>query len=161
MPGSRAEARIEDFQQRSARVVVELWRRSFEHGVGIVDPHPLEDQLAHFETAVLPRCTVRVAWIGPQIVGFMATTAESVEHLYVDVPWLGRGIGTQLLTLAKTGSSGSLWLYTFARNANARAFYERHGFVDTGHGFENMWKLEDIRYVWSRGPRPTSAPAPA
>ena len=66
------------------------------------------------------------------------------------MPRLGRGIGSRLLTLAKSESSGSLWLFTFAQNIRARAFYERHGFIDTGHGFENMWNLEDIKYVWSR-----------
>ena len=142
--------RIADFQPQYTRRIVELWRRSFEHGVGITDPHPLDDQLAYFETTVLPANAVRVAFLGPDPVGFLASTPESVSHLYVAVPCIGRGIGTRLLDLAKAESSGSLWLHTFAQNAVARAFYERHGFVDAGHGFENMWKLEDVRYVWSR-----------
>lgn len=143
--------RIQDFQPHLARQVVLMWRKSFEHGVGITDHHPLEEQLAYFEDTVLVENKVRVAFLGSDLVGFLASTPESVAHLYVDVPFLDRGIGTQLLSVAQSESSGSLWLYTFAQNTNARAFYERRGFVNTGHGFENMWNLEDIKYVWSRG----------
>jgi RimJ/RimL family protein N-acetyltransferase len=55
-----------------------------------------------------------------------------------------------LLDWAKHHSQGSLWLYTFARNAGARAFYERNGFVAIAHGFEPGWKLEDVKYQWIR-----------
>jgi ribosomal protein S18 acetylase RimI-like enzyme len=50
---------------------------------------------------------------------------------------------------AKAGSTGSLWLYTFARNVRACRFYEKHGFVAVEHGFESHWQLEDIKYSWS------------
>jgi ribosomal protein S18 acetylase RimI-like enzyme len=142
--------RIEDFQPRQARELVELWRRSFEHGVGITDPNPLEEQLAYFRSTILPGNRVRVALRESALVGFIASTPQSIACLYVAVPHIGRGIGSRLLSLAKSESSGSLWLYTFAQNSNARAFYERRGFIDVGHGFENMWKLEDVKYVWSR-----------
>jgi len=140
--------RIEDFQPRFGWPLVSMWRESFEHGVGIVDPHPLAKQLEYFESVVLPQTRVRIALVGAELVGFIASTSSSVAHLYVAIPHIGRGIGSCLLSLAKRESSGSLWLYTFAQNVRARAFYERHGFTDIGHGFDNMWKLEDIKYVW-------------
>ncbi len=142
--------RIEPYQPRHARPLVELWRASFEHGVGIADPHPLEEQLAFFEAKVHPENTVRIALSAFTLVGFIASTPESIAQIYVGVPFIGRGIGSQMLSLAKSESSGSLWLHTFACNARARAFYERHGFKDSGHGYENMWNLEDIKYIWSR-----------
>jgi len=141
---------IEPYRPQHARPLVELWRTSFEHGVGITDPHPLEAQLAFFEEKVLLENKVRIAFSASTLVGFIASTPESIAQLYVAVPFIGRGIGSQLLALAKSESSGSLWLYTFVCNARARAFYERHGFKDSGHGYENMWNLEDIKYSWSR-----------
>lgn len=51
---------------------------------------------------------------------------------------------------AKSGSHGHLCLYTFARNARARAFYEKHGFRAVAHGFEPTWHLDDVRYEWTR-----------
>jgi GNAT superfamily N-acetyltransferase len=125
------------------------WRASFEDGVGITDPHPLAEQCAYFVDHVLPHFDVRVALVDGATAGFIAASRESIAQLYV---WRGRqrrGIGTRLLTWAKERSGGSLWLYTFAQNRRACAFYERHGFVAVAHGFEPTWKLADVRYEWS------------
>jgi len=128
--------------------LVAMWRESFEAGVGVTDPHPIAEQRAAFLTKVLSESEVRVAMLGGRLVGFVAASRESVAQLYVRVGFHRRGIGTMLLAWAKTQSDGSLWLYTFARNRVARAFYERHGFVDVAHGFEPFWQLDDARYEW-------------
>ena len=143
--------RIADYRDENAREVVQLWRASFEHGVGITDHHPIQDQLDHFLADVVPHNKVRVACEGSLVIGFIAFTPESIAHLYVRVKWIGRGVGTCLLGLAKAESGGSLWLYTFARNKNARRFYERHGFREVERESENMWRLEAIKYRWVRG----------
>lgn len=128
--------------------LVDMWRASFEFGVGIVDPHPIEGQREFFTSQLLPQNEVVVALRDGQIVAVLASNRDSVAQLYVRVGCHREGIGTWLLDRAKARSAGSLWLYTFAQNAVARHFYERHGFVDVGHGFENMWQLEDVRYEW-------------
>jgi GNAT superfamily N-acetyltransferase len=143
--------RIQAYEASQARSVVELWRESFEYGVGIKDHHPIEEQHAHFVEQVVPTNTVRVALDGPSLVALMASRSDSISHLYVCVARLGQGIGSRLVQLAKTESAGSLWLYTFAQNKNARRFYEYQGFVELERESENMWKLEAIKYVWYRG----------
>jgi len=130
------------------RPLVDMWRASFEHGVGIVDPHPIAEQRQYLVSRVVPSFEVSVALRQEEIVGFVAADRESVSQLYVRVGCHRQGIGTTLLGLAKARSSGSLWLYTFARNTVARSFYERHGFVVVAHGFEPMWQLEDVKYEW-------------
>ncbi len=127
-----------------------MWRASFEHGVGVVDPHSIEEQAAFFEAKVRPVCRVRLAWSKGRLVGFLASTRESISQLYVHVDHLRQGIGSQLLHLAQAESSGTLWLYTFARNTNACRFYESHGFRAAEHGFEPFWQLEDVKYLWRR-----------
>ena len=128
-----------------------MWRVSFEAGVGISDPHPLAEQKSYFLSDVLPHCRVRCALSRGELVGFVAASAESVAQLYVRVGFQRRGIGAQLLAWAKMQSRGSLWLYTFAQNTGARAFYERNGFVAIAHGFEPNWQLDDVKYQWVRG----------
>jgi GNAT superfamily N-acetyltransferase len=130
--------------------LVRMWRASFEHGVGIVDPNPIDDQVAYFRDTVQASCRVHVARQGGEMVGFVACNAEMVSQLHVQVARLGQGIGTLLLERAKADSGGRLWLYTFARNRRARRFYESRGFVAVAFGFEPTWRLEDVRYEWVR-----------
>lgn len=149
---------IRAFEPGDVHELIPMWRQSFEHGVGVIDPHPIAEQVAYFHGNVLPANAVRVALNGGRRVGFCASNLESVNQLYVRVEHIGQGIGSRLLDLAKRESAGSLWLHTFARNTNARRFYERHGFVAVGHGFEATWQLDDVKYLWVKDP---AAPAVA
>jgi len=142
--------RVEDFQPHDTDALVRMWRASFEHGVGVIDPHPLEEQVDYLRGKVLPVNRARVAREGEQIVGFLASNPESVAQLYVRVQHIGQGIGTRLLRLAQSESSGSLWLFTFARNLRACRFYEHRGFIAVARGFEPTWKLDDVKYQWVR-----------
>lgn len=125
-----------------------MWRESFEFGVGVTDPHPIEEQERAVFTVVVPNNAIRVAFIERQMVGFVAASATSVSQLYVRKGLHRRGIGSRLLEWAKGQSGGSLWLYTFERNLGARAFYEHHGFKIVTRGHEPNWKLDDLRYEW-------------
>ena len=142
----------EAFQRADAAELVKMWRASFEHGVGIQEPNPIEGQLAFFLNEVVPTNQVRVVKHEGAIVAFLASTTECVSQLYVRVQNIGQGLGTELIETAKAESHGNLWLYTFTQNTNARRFYERHGFIEVERESENMYKLEAIKYKWSRGP---------
>ena len=122
----------------------------FEHGVGITDPYTLDEQIEYLRTEVMPANRVRVAKQNGTIVAFLASNPESIAQLHVRVQNIGCGIGTQMLQLAQSESSGSLWLFTFAQNLRACRFYEHHGFVAVAYGFERIWKLNDVKYQWVR-----------
>ena len=138
------------FEPRWLDALVPMWRASFEAGVGVIDPHPLSDQRRYFVAVVLPQNSVWLALDGDHLLGFVACSPESIAQLYVRVGHQRVGIGTQMVEWAKRQSSGSLWLYTFARNAVARAFYAKHGFVEIERGFEATWKLDDVKLLWTR-----------
>ena len=135
-----------EFRER----LVDLWRASFEHGVGLPVPHPLDDHLRFFDEHVLTETAVILALQHDELVGFGSFTPDAVMQLYVHVAHLGRGIGTQLLAHAKASASGRLWLYTFVTNIRAQRFYERHGFDVVERGFEPVMQLGDLRYEWRR-----------
>ena len=130
--------------------LVQMWRASFEQAVGIVDPHPLAQQLLYFQEKVIPDNQVLVVLDERRssVIGFMASTPEKISQLYVHVDHQNRGIGSMLVNIAKQRSGGRLRLFTFKVNEKAKRFYERHGFKVIGQGFEEEWKLEDVEYEW-------------
>jgi GNAT superfamily N-acetyltransferase len=116
--------------------------------------HTDEDTLDHFSNVVPKRCAVWVAEEGDRLIGFMAWNAatEHLDHLYLMPGNYRRGIGTELLSKAKTLSRGKVQLFAFQRNTRARAFYEHHGFkaILFGDGTENEEREPDVLYEWLR-----------
>ena len=133
--------------------LVDLWRASFEQGVGHPVPNPVDDHRKFFDEHMLAATRVHLALRDGKLVGFGAFTPDSVVQLYVHVEHLRQGIGTRLLDLAKANSGGRLWLHTFVTNKNAQRFYERHGFAVVERGFEPVMQLGDLRYEWRRAAR--------
>ena len=60
----------------------------------------------------------------------------------------GRGIGADLLAVAKRERPDGLRLWTFASNTGAQRFYERHGFVAVRRtdGRDNEERAPDVLY---------------
>lgn len=143
---------IVDYSTEYADELVQMWRKSFERAVGIIDHHPLEDQLRALEEKILPENRVRLVLHKETtaVIGFLASTPNMISQLYVHVEYQDQGIGSALVNLAKQESNGSLRLFTFKSNTKAQRFYERHGFREVGHGFEEFWHLEDIEYKWCK-----------
>lgn len=145
-----ATVQLQPYRAEFRERLVDLWRASFAHGVGLPVPHPRDDHLRYFDEHVLIDTRVHLALLDDELVGFGSFTPESVMQLYVHVAHLGRGIGTRLLAQAKAESSGRLWLYTFVTNTRAQRFYEHHGFEVLERGFEPVMQLGDLRYEWRR-----------
>jgi GNAT superfamily N-acetyltransferase len=82
--------------------------------------------------------------------GIIAFREGWVEQLYVLPAAQGRGVGTELLDVAKRASD-QLELWTFERNAPARRFYEARGFalVEQTDGARNEEREPDARYLWT------------
>jgi ribosomal protein S18 acetylase RimI-like enzyme len=130
--------------------LIQMWRESFEHGAGVKDANPLEEQRQFFEEEILPNTRVQVVRLSGQIVAFLAANSGYLSQLYVRVGHSGQGIGSMLLDLAKEQSSGLLTLHALLVNRRACRFYERHGFTVAGRDFEPKWQLESIEYQWRR-----------
>ena len=146
-----AELRVTGFDaERDADELVAMWRASFEHGVGVIDPHPIAEQRTFLVEHLAPAHRMALVRDGQGIAAFLASTPDMIAQLYVRVDRLGQGIGSLLLQRARDESDGSLWLYTFQRNHAARAFYARRGFTEVAYGVEPTWQLDDVRLEWSR-----------
>jgi ribosomal protein S18 acetylase RimI-like enzyme len=95
------------------------------------------------------------------VVAMMALAEAEIDQLYVAPAWIGRGVGTRLVDVAKERRPGGLDLYTFQANLRARRFYEARGFVavawsdgtsaDDRSVSTNEERQPDVRYAWRPG----------
>ena len=95
---------------------------------------------------------VTIACLGARVAGLIATAERDatawIEQLYVRPEHVGHGLGSTLLAHALADLRRPVRLYTFAANARARAFYERHGFraIAFGDGSGNEEGCPDVLY---------------
>jgi GNAT superfamily N-acetyltransferase len=115
--------------------------------------HTDDEVRAWIAELVIPRSEVWLAESG-ELVGLLVLDDDWVDQLYVDPELTGRGIGTQLIELAKSRRPGGLRLWTFESNTGAQRFYERHEFraTDRTEG-DNEEGAPDILYVWGGSSR--------
>ena len=140
-----------------ADAIADVFLASFAATYQFPLAHRAEDVRRWIPEVLLPNEDVWVVTDTDEaVVAMMALSSEMVDHLYVAPAWIGRGIGSRLIELAKSRRPGGLDLYTFQVNARARRFYERHGFVEVwrGDGSDNEEGQPDLRYAW----RPPSKP---
>jgi GNAT superfamily N-acetyltransferase len=110
--------------------------------------HKREDEQG-FAVELVRRGWVTVARRGGAVQGFLARDCAEIAALYVAAQARGQGVGSRLIEHAKKRSR-RLELWTFQFNQPARAFYERHGFIEIARtgGARNDEKLPDIKYLW-------------
>lgn len=113
--------------------------------------HSAAEYYVFYRDEVLLKDELWGVFNGSRLQGFIALLPGWIDHLYVDPAIHGTGIGSSLVRLAQEKQS-ELRLYTFQSNVNARAFYEKHGFVieELTDGERNEEKMPDITYQWVR-----------
>ena len=143
------------FAERYAADTVAMWRASKEAALGIPEKHDVESQRAFLKEHLARTNRVYLAIDNStnRVVGLMALEETEINQLYVHLDYQRQGIGSAFMSLAKSLSPHHLGLFTFEINEPAQAFYRRHGFTETGRGFENEEQLPDIRYEWYAGAR--------
>jgi GNAT superfamily N-acetyltransferase len=112
--------------------------------------HTNEETRWWMSDVVLRRLEVWVAECDRKISGFMALHEDWIEQLYVDPSEWRRSVGSALLDHAKQRRPDGFRLWTFQRNAMARAFYRKHGLVDIREtdGSANEEKEPDVLLEW-------------
>jgi ribosomal protein S18 acetylase RimI-like enzyme len=145
---------IRPYQENDFDAVTILWRVSREKSLPDFQREKgyffYQDQ-DYFRNHVLTENQVWVVEIDHRPVAFMAMKDDFIDQLYIHPDHQRRGIGQALLNLARERSPEHVWLYTLQVNVNARAFYEKNGFVAEKFGFSPPPESEpDVEYHWRK-----------
>ena len=146
---------IREYRAYDFDAVTILWRISREKSLPdfqMEKGHFFYEDQDYFRNHVLKENHVWVAEVDHYPVAFMAMSKDFVDQLYVHPNYWRRGIGEALINLAKEQSPKHVWLYTLQSNGNARAFYEKNGFVPEKFGVSPPPESEpDVEYHWRDG----------
>lgn len=136
-----------DDMDHAARVLRTSFDDRFPWLIGL---HTPEEDRDYFREQVFPNCEIWGAF-DEHMVGIITFRQGWIDQLYVLPQYQGQGAGSALLKMAKAASD-SLQLWTFQKNASARAFYEARGFeaIKKTDGSENEEREPDILYRWEK-----------
>jgi len=143
LPGDAAT--LAEFAARNFRDAFAANNRPEDIEIHLAGSYSPEKQLAEL---LDPNITTLLVEVEGQLAGYAQVRAEPVPpcvlgpapielgRFYVDRPWHGHGVAQALMqeavdTAARRGAK-TLWLGVWERNARARAFYGKVGFVDVG-----------------------------
>jgi GNAT superfamily N-acetyltransferase len=133
----------------------QVHRAAFDHAMPwLAGLHTPDEDRWFYREHVFATCRVWGGFEADVLRGIIAFRNGWVEQLYVLPAVQGRGVGTELLDVAKQASE-RLELWTFQRNALARRFYQARGFtlIEQTDGARNEEKEPDARYLWMRADR--------
>lgn len=140
---------IRKLEPEDADAVAHVLRASFDDRLPWLRGRYTPDQDRQFvKEHLFPSCEIWGAF-GPGLVGVIAFQPSWLDQLYVLPERQGEGIGKALLDVTKKANT-ELSLWTFQRNASARSFYERNGFVaiEQTDGQRNEEREPDVLYQW-------------
>lgn len=103
-----------------------LWQRSSEASHDFIDAPEIEFYRPFVES-LLPEFDIYTITRGRRVAAFAAVKGRMLEMLFVDAPYIGMGMGTQLLQRLMQ-DQGVDSVDVNEENTRALAFYKRHGF---------------------------------
>jgi ribosomal protein S18 acetylase RimI-like enzyme len=143
---------IRDYRPDDFDAVTILWRVArekslpeFQNAKG----HFFFEDQNYFCDHILKENKLFVVESNQRSIAFMAMKDEFIDQLYVHPDHQHLGIGKALLDYARQLSPEHVWLYTLQINLNARAFYEKNGFIAEKFGISPPPESEpDVEYHW-------------
>jgi GNAT superfamily N-acetyltransferase len=145
---------IRDYRPTDFDAVTILWRIAREKSIPEFQNakgHFFFEDQDYFRNFILKENRVFVVESDHRPIAFMAMKDQFIDQLFVDPDYQNIGVGKALLEYARNLSPEHLWLYTLQINTNARAFYEKNGFVPEKFGISPPPESEpDVEYHWRK-----------
>ena len=145
---------IREYREKDFDAVTILWRIAREKSLPDFQRekgHFFYEDQDYFRDHILRKNHVWVVEEDDLPVAFIAMENDFVDQLYIHPNYQRQGIVEALLNFAREKSPEHLWLYTLQVNVNARAFYEKNGFVAEKFGMSPPPESEpDVEYHWRK-----------
>jgi len=145
---------IRDYRAAAFDAVAILWRIAREKSIPEFQNakgHFFFEDQDYFRDFILKQNKVFVVESDHRPIAFMAMKDQFIDQLYVHPGRQKIGVGKALLEYARSLSPEHVWLYTLQINTNARAFYEKNGFVPEKFGISPPPESEpDVEYHWRK-----------
>ena len=146
-----------NFRKEQGLELIQLWRKSFAHAIGIKEDTREEVVNEHLDylRTYNPEIIRVAVESNNKIVGFMAKEENTIKDLFIHVEYQRRRLGSRFINQAKEEEE-FLTLSTFQLNKGAQQFHDfkiaRVGFAGVeGNGWaNNKEQLADITYEWKR-----------
>jgi len=145
---------IRDYRPADFDAVTILWRIAREKSIPEFQNakgHFFFEDQDYFRNFILKENKVFVVERDQRPIAFMAMKDQFIDQLYVHPDHQKIGVGKVLLEYARKLSPKHVWLYTLQINTNARAFYEKNGFIAEKFGISPPPESEpDVEYHWRK-----------
>jgi ribosomal protein S18 acetylase RimI-like enzyme len=145
---------IREYRDADFDAVTILWRIAREKSLPELQRemgHFFYEDQDYFHSHILKKNRVWVVEGENRPVAFLAMENDFIDQLYVHPDYHRRRIGEALLDFARKQSPDHLWLYTLQANVNARAFYEKNGFIAEKFGISPPPEsAPDVEYHWRK-----------
>jgi ribosomal protein S18 acetylase RimI-like enzyme len=145
---------IREYHAQDFEAVTILWRIAREKSLPEIQRakgHFFFEDQDYFRYHVLLENELWVVEMDHRPVAFMAMQNDFIDQLYIHPDYQRRGIGESLMNIARQQSPDHVWLYTLQVNVNARAFYEKNGFIAERFGISPPPESEpDVEYHWRK-----------
>jgi GNAT superfamily N-acetyltransferase len=131
--------------------LAQLWHASCLSSGPIVFDDDTPDRLAGLiDNNMAQGWDVTLAWDEGILAGFLALkmSEHRLDQLFVAPDYQNKGLGLQLLNLAKSKLSNGFHLRTAVSNVGARRFYLRHGLRETGTENSSHRGTPVVYFTW-------------
>ncbi len=145
---------VREYKRQDFDSVTILWRVAREKSLPDFQRekgHFFYEDQEYFRGQILRKNKVWGAEADNHILAFIPRKDDFIDQLFIHPAHWRQGIGETLLNFARTKSPDHLWLYTLQVNVDARAFYEKNGFVAEKLGVSPPSESEpDVEYHWRK-----------
>lgn len=139
---------IREFSQSDMDAVLDVWLSASIKAHDFVAPDFWRSKLDSMRNTYIPASEVHVYEDGAKLLGFYALLEDRLAAIFVRPDLQGRGIGTRLVSHAKS-KRDAISLSVYKANATGIGFYKSQGFLIAGESLDSATGQDEYIMQWT------------